>query len=205
FRIKWIDKLIVVFDAENSKLMEEIVGSIGHQNRIHLVIGSATRHRSIANGIQAIVAKEWPLPDVVVVHDGARPLLEESLLNQLVSFALKYGASGVICKLTSTVLSVSNEHFLDNALDRTKHFASETPQAFRYESIKEAYNKCSEDDYTFNTECLDLVQRYASTQVKLIEANASQSRLRKIFIVQKEFSEIKRIFYFIATFNANLK
>ncbi|CAG2121989.1 unnamed protein product, partial [Medioppia subpectinata] len=29
-RIKWIDKLIVVFDAENSKLMEEIVGSIGH-------------------------------------------------------------------------------------------------------------------------------------------------------------------------------
>ncbi|CAG2181787.1 unnamed protein product [Oppiella nova] len=58
-------------------------------------------------------------------------------------------------------------------MDRTKHFASETPQAFRYQYIRDAYNKCSQDDYEFNTECLDLVQRYTSSKVKLIEANAS--------------------------------
>ncbi|XP_054162383.1 D-ribitol-5-phosphate cytidylyltransferase-like [Oppia nitens] len=173
-RIKWISKVIVVFDDSNYQKMKNIVDDIKHQKRVHLVVGSITRHGSIANGIDSIAAMKWPLPDIVVIHDGARPLLEEQLLIHLVDSAVKYGASGVICKLTSTVLSVSNDNLLDKALDRSQYFASETPQAFRYNLIKDAYNQCSQQDFDFNTECLDLVQKYTSSAVKLIEANPSE-------------------------------
>lgn len=137
--------------------MQEIVESIDKENRIEVAIGSTSRHRSIANGLQLIRGRDWPQPDVVVIHDGARPMLAECHLKQLVSAALQFGvsdqcfgsgltqcwlqASGIICKLTSTVLTVTEEHFLERALDRSKLFASETPQAFRYQFIEEAYNQ----------------------------------------------------------------
>jgi 2-C-methyl-D-erythritol 4-phosphate cytidylyltransferase len=76
--------------------MDEIISSISHQNRIDCVNGSTTRHRSIALGIEAIPLSP-SIPDIVVIHDGARPLVEEFLLKQLVSSAHNYGVIVLFC------------------------------------------------------------------------------------------------------------
>ncbi len=76
--------------------MDEIIASISHQNRIDCVNGSTTRHRSIALGIEAISLSPF-IPDIVVIHDGARPIVEEFLLKQLVTSALNYGVIVLFC------------------------------------------------------------------------------------------------------------
>ena len=78
-------------DDENQHLMREIVESIDNKNRIEIAIGSTSRHRSIANGLKLIGESDWPPPDVLVIHDGARPLIDEIHLRQLVSSALQFG------------------------------------------------------------------------------------------------------------------
>lgn len=52
-------------------------------------------------------------------------------------------AAGPVCKLTSTVLSITDDGFLDSSLERSKFRASEMPQVFKYEIIKGAYDKVS--------------------------------------------------------------
>lgn len=50
-------------------------------------------------------------------------------------------ASGVICPLVSTVISVNEDSILDTSLDRSKYKASEMPQAFNFDIICKAYNQ----------------------------------------------------------------
>ena len=74
--------------------MKQIISSLNDENRIEQVTGGTSRHRSIAKGIESIERNGWPQPEILIVHDGARPFLEEYILIQLVSSALKHG---VIC------------------------------------------------------------------------------------------------------------
>lgn len=87
---------------------------------------------------------------MIIVHDGARPIVDGETLHQLVSNCAQFGAAGVVCRLTSTILSAkptapTSQQLLTlgSALDRSKYWASETPQAFRYGLLLEAYSKVS--------------------------------------------------------------
>lgn len=84
--------------------MREIIDSICHQNRIELVVGSTTRHRSISNGIESIATNGWPQPDIIVIHDGARPIVEEEILNQLVSSSHKYGVILIVIPILNIIV-----------------------------------------------------------------------------------------------------
>lgn len=70
----------------------------------------------------------------------------------------------------STVIAGTPDGFLDHALDRSKYFASQTPQAFEYSLLAHAYAQCTEADWKHGTECLHLVQMYGGVRAKLVEA-----------------------------------
>jgi len=78
---------------------------------------------------------------VVIVHDGARPFVPKELLQDLVVAAAEHGAAGATRPLTSTVLRPQEDGCLDVSLDRSLHVGSETPQAFLFEMLCEAYAK----------------------------------------------------------------
>lgn len=134
--------------------MERILSPLvsRQQKRFDCIPGGSSRHRSIREALTFIeesrrrISPEAPaLPDMVIVHDGARPIIDGDTLHQLVSNCEQWGAAGVVCRLTSTILSAKavNPQLLTmgTALDRGKYWASETPQAFRYALLVEAYNK----------------------------------------------------------------
>ncbi|CAH3157972.1 unnamed protein product [Porites evermanni] len=105
----------------------------------------------------------------VILHDAVRPFVDEQTLQSVVLAAEKYGAAGVIRPLASTVIAQSSDGFMDHSLDRSKYRSSEMPQAFQYEVIKNAYEKCTEYDFEHGTECLHLAQKYSETRAWLID------------------------------------
>ncbi|XP_045559479.1 D-ribitol-5-phosphate cytidylyltransferase isoform X1 [Salmo salar] len=143
--------------------MMDIIHRFHHRN-VLVVHGGSTRHRSIFNGVRALSEGEGGTarvkPKVVVIHDAVRPFVEED-------FLLK--AAGAIQPLVSTVIATTLEGYLDHSLERTKYRASEMPQGFIYDVIYQAYQRCSESDFEFGTECLHLALQYCGTNVKLIE------------------------------------
>ncbi|XP_037131003.1 D-ribitol-5-phosphate cytidylyltransferase isoform X1 [Syngnathus acus] len=170
-RVSWIRSIVVVVARENMDLMTDIVGRFQH-TKVRVVAGGCTRHRSICNGVMALSEeKEEEMQEnkVVIIHDAVRPFVEEDFLYQITMAAREHGASGAIRPLVSTVIATTSEGFLDHSLERAKYRASEMPQAFKYNIIHRAYQRCTEADFDFGTECLHLVLRYCATNAKLIE------------------------------------
>ncbi|KAK7172036.1 hypothetical protein R3I93_004356 [Phoxinus phoxinus] len=170
-RLSWIGTVVVVVAKENHDLMLNIVQKCNH-TKVKVVHGGTTRHRSIFNGLQAFsntTDSLTPKPKVVIIHDAVRPFVEEDLLLKITLAAKEQGASGTIRPLVSTVIATTSEGYLDHSLERAKYRASEMPQGFLYDIILQAYQRCSEFDFEFGTECLHLALQYCSTNAKLIE------------------------------------
>lgn len=171
-RVCWIKDIVVTVTGENMEAMRSIIQRYGHK-RISLAEAGATRHRSIFNGLKALAEDqpgcELTRPEVVIIHDAVRPFVEEDILLRVVLAAKEHGAAGAIRPLVSTVVSPSADGHLDHSLDRAKHRASEMPQAFHFDVIYEAYQKCSDFDLEFGTECLQLALKYCHRKAKLVE------------------------------------
>eukprot|EP00063_Salmo_salar_P045856 XP_014020691.1 PREDICTED: isoprenoid synthase domain-containing protein-like [Salmo salar] len=152
--------------------MMDIIHRFHHRN-VLVVHGGSTRHRSIFNGVRALSEGEGGTarvkPKVVVIHDAVRPFVEEDFLLKVTMAAKEQRAAGAIQPLVSTVIATTLEGYLDHSLERTKYRASEMAQGFIYDVIYQAYQRCSESDFEFGTECLHLALQYCGTNVKLIE------------------------------------
>ncbi|XP_072249764.1 D-ribitol-5-phosphate cytidylyltransferase [Leuresthes tenuis] len=169
-RVSWIQSIVVVVAKENMDLMMDITQRFQHK-RVRVVSGGSTRHRSICNGVLAL-GEETPAavrPKVVIIHDAVRPFVEEDFLHKIAMAAKEQGAAGAIRPLVSTVIATTSEGYLDHSLERTKYRASEMPQGFTYDVIHQAYQRCTESDFDFGTECLHLALQYCGTNAKLIE------------------------------------
>ncbi|XP_061530796.1 D-ribitol-5-phosphate cytidylyltransferase isoform X2 [Phycodurus eques] len=145
-RVSWIRSIVVVVAKENMDLMAAIIGRFRH-DKVRVVPGGSTRHRSICNGVMALgeveeeEAEEEKENKVVIIHDAVRPFVEEDLLYRVTMAAQEHGASGAIRPLVSTVIATTSEGFLDHSLERAKYRASEMPQAFMYSIIQRAYKR----------------------------------------------------------------
>ncbi|MEQ2298233.1 hypothetical protein AMECASPLE_003129 [Ameca splendens] len=176
-RVSWIQTIMVVVAKENIGFMMDIVQQFQH-NKVRVVPGGSTRHRSICNGVMALgeeVVREQEKPaassrpKVVIIHDAVRPFVDEDFLHKIAVAAKKQGAAGAIRPLVSTVIATTSEGYLDHSLERAKYRASEMPQGFRYDVIYQAYQRCTESDLEFGTECLHLALQYSGINAKLID------------------------------------
>ncbi|XP_021416043.2 D-ribitol-5-phosphate cytidylyltransferase isoform X1 [Oncorhynchus mykiss] len=171
-RVPWIQSIVVVVAKESLDLMMDIIHRFHHRN-VLVVHGGSTRHRSIFNGVRALSEGEGGTdrvkPKVVIIHDAVRPFVEEDFLLKITMAAKEQGAAGAIRPLVSTVIATTLEGYLDHSLERAMYRASEMPQGFIYDVIYQAYQRCSESDFEFGTECLHLALQYCGTNAKLIE------------------------------------
>ncbi|XP_064300572.1 D-ribitol-5-phosphate cytidylyltransferase isoform X3 [Phalacrocorax carbo] len=175
-RISWISKIIVVVSPENIETMKSIIEKYGHE-RVMIVEGGITRHRSIFNGLKVFAENEFSnhllqKPEVVIIHDAVRPFVEEDILSKVVLAAKEHGAAGAIRPLVSTVIASAADGCLDHSLERARYRASEMPQAFLFDVIYEAYQQCTDYDLDYGTECLHLALKYCNTNAKLVEGTA---------------------------------
>ncbi|XP_041649783.1 D-ribitol-5-phosphate cytidylyltransferase [Cheilinus undulatus] len=173
-RVSWIQNIVVVVAKESMDLMTDIIQHYQHR-KVRVVPGGSTRHRSICNGVMALggegegEAAAADRPKVVIIHDAVRPFVEEDFLYKIAMAAKEQGAAGAIRPLVSTVIATTVEGYLDHSLERAKYRASEMPQGFTYDVIYQAYQKCTESDFEFGTECLHLALQYCGTNAKLIQ------------------------------------
>ncbi|XP_063095104.1 D-ribitol-5-phosphate cytidylyltransferase isoform X2 [Cavia porcellus] len=173
-RVCWIKDIVVAVTRENIEAMRSIIQKYQHKG-ISLVEAGVTRHRSIFSGLKALAGDQpgsrLSKPEVVIIHDAVRPFFEEDDLLKVVKAAKEHGAAGAVRPLVSTVISPSTEGCLDHSLERARYRASEMPQAFLFDVIYEAYQRCSDYDLDFGTECLQLALKYCCTNAKLVEGS----------------------------------
>ncbi|XP_078332862.1 D-ribitol-5-phosphate cytidylyltransferase-like [Crassostrea virginica] len=166
-RFAWVQMIVVVVSPCDVDWVQEQLER-NNFSRVRVVAGEKTRHRSIYNGVKALkdVCRG---DDVVLIHDIVRVVADKDAVKDVAKAAKLHGASGITRPLTSTVIARNSDGFLSESLDRTKYLASEMPQGFHFDVINTAYEKASEYDFEFGTECLHLAFKYTGTKARLVE------------------------------------
>lgn len=111
----------------------------GHEERLHgadvVVTGGRTRSASVRAGLAVVPAGA----DVVVVHDGARPLASPGLFRAVVA-AVRSGADAAVPAVpVADTLKIEHDGTVDSTVDRNGLVAVQTPQAFRAEVLRKAH------------------------------------------------------------------
>jgi 2-C-methyl-D-erythritol 4-phosphate cytidylyltransferase len=99
------------------------------------VAGGATRTESVARGLAAVPAR---VTEIVAVHDGVRPFVTATEIDRTVAAAAKTGAAVLVAPVVDTIKEVTGGH-ITRTLKRATLYRALTPQCFRYDLLKRAY------------------------------------------------------------------
>lgn len=131
---KAIDGIILVVAREQVGLARRLRCS----KIIKVVPGGRERQDSVRNGLNVLPESA----EIVVIHDGARPAVTQEMIERSVKAARKYGAAVVGVPVKDTIKAVSRKRSaVSQTVDRSGLWQAQTPQAFRADTIKQAYAK----------------------------------------------------------------
>ncbi len=132
-----VDEIIAVASKQDLSIVEKIVAPYG----VKVIVGGSTRTQSVKNGLDACSG------EIVLIHDGARPFLSADLIKRCIDGAIKHG--GVIPVMPSRNTMVKLEDGIaDKYLGKDGIYSVQTPQTFKTELIKKAFEQIG--DKTFN-------------------------------------------------------
>jgi len=123
-----------------------------------LLEGGETRQQSVANALAAVEAKP---DDIILVHDAVRPFLSEEIIRDVVSAAQKYGAAITGVPAMDTVKQVERTAegaIIKATIPREKIVMAQTPQGFRYDVLRKAFDEAAADGF-IGTDEASLVER----------------------------------------------
>ncbi|MFW6074648.1 MAG: 2-C-methyl-D-erythritol 4-phosphate cytidylyltransferase [Chloroflexota bacterium] len=136
-----VREVILVLSAETRDAGEELIGRYRSRTPAVVCLGGPTRSDSVREGLQRVSESS----DFVFVHDGARPLLTNQLVDRLLASAIENGAAVPSLLLTDSVLQVGDSSQAQVAVDRSKLRTVQTPQVARREWLVDALIERSQE------------------------------------------------------------
>jgi 2-C-methyl-D-erythritol 4-phosphate cytidylyltransferase len=168
-----IRKVILVAPEKQRKEFERLIATGGDFSRLECVLesGGPRRQDSVRRGLNRLDDD----CEVVVIHDGARPLVSPALIDRCVELALKEGAAVVGVPAKDTIKVVSASRRIESTPPRNSLWEIQTPQAFRVEIIREAHRRAAEDGIEATDDAM-LVERLGKT-VAVLEGERSNLKI----------------------------
>ena len=130
-----VESITLVLSADNLNRGEALVREKGYRKVHQVCVGGERRQESVRIGLEAMSPLPW-----VVIHDGARPCIDQELIEQGLSEAMRWGSAVAAVQAKDTVKLVSsNGREVEETLDRSKVWLAQTPQVFSWEVIRKAH------------------------------------------------------------------
>jgi 2-C-methyl-D-erythritol 4-phosphate cytidylyltransferase len=166
---EWIDSIVVAAPPDWEEPVILLAEELGCGKVVEAVTGGATRAASVAAGLSVV-------PDdavVVLVHDAARPILAEDVIERLLT-ALNEGWDGAIpvLPISDTVKRLDGDRVMET-VDRSALAVAQTPQAFVAPVLREAIAQQAAAEVT---DCSALVEARGGA----VKAVAGDARLLKV-------------------------
>jgi len=150
-----IRRLLLVHRPSDCSAVEGLVKSEGLVDRVDFVDGGAERFESVYNGLLRL--SENP-PDIVLIHDSARPFLTDRMIDESIEKAREVGAATVAVPLSDTLKRKEGDALVET-LPRTNLYRIQTPQAFRFDLIWDAHQKLKKNPDPMVTDDCMLLER----------------------------------------------
>jgi 2-C-methyl-D-erythritol 4-phosphate cytidylyltransferase / 2-C-methyl-D-erythritol 2,4-cyclodiphosphate synthase len=135
--------------------------------------GGATRQASVHAGLEALSSER---PDIVLIHDAARPFVSEGLISRAIDAASRTGAAIPAIAVADTIKLIDADGNVADTPERARLRIAQTPQAFRYDVILEAHRRAAREGRSDFTDDAALAE-WAGLTVATFEGDALNMKL----------------------------
>lgn len=164
---EFVDEIIVVCREKDLDDFENVLSDY----ELSYCFGGDTRQQSVRNAVETIENSEC---DLIIIHDGARPLITQKEITDTISAAHDKGAAAVGVAVKDTIKVVDSDMKIVDTPDRSSLISIRTPQVFDFSVYKKALDYAVEQGADYTDDCR-LMENYG----------------REVYVVLGEYSNIK--------------
>lgn len=172
-----IDRCLVVVHRDNVALYEAAATALprpGCEKLMPPALGGETRQQSVEAGLAALTDNP---PDLVLIHDAARPFVTGAQLDALIGELEKTGASILASPLADTVKrALPQSQSIETTISRERLWRAETPQGFHFEDIRRAHAAARNSGRTDFTDDASIAE-WAGMTVTLVDSGGGNTKI----------------------------
>ncbi len=169
----WVSEIIVALRGEDITWVGELLNQEGLGKPVRLVEGGETRQQSVENALISLSTDS----ELVAVHDAVRPFIELDVLDKVFGEAEQTGAAIVGIVPVDTVKQV-HRNKVRATIPRERLILTQTPQVFRYQLLRKAFDKAREDGFT-GTDESSLVERLEEVEISVVPGSDRNIKITK--------------------------
>lgn len=168
----YIDEIILVTGRDAIDFVKgEIVKRYNFEKVKAVVEGGSERQYSVYNGLKEVSLDT----DVVLIHDGVRPFVEDKYIMELESIAFEFGGCVLGAPVKDTIKVCDSENNIIDTPKRDTLWLAQTPQCFKYDIILRAYEKAMSEGY-IGTDDSMLVEKIG-VKIKMVKGDYNNIKI----------------------------
>ena len=184
-----IDEIIVVSNEATKGLVEVLINENQYQKVKKVLIGGKERHHSSLAAINNCNDE-----DSLFIHDSVRPLVSQRIINDCVEAIKAYQAVNVGIQPTDTIYSVNQNHEMQKVHPRNELRHGQSPQVFKRETIRKAYEIALKDpNFTTTDDCGVVLKYLPEVPVFVVDGEVNNMKLtyKEDLALLEKFLKIK--------------
>lgn len=146
---EYIDDMIIVAKENELKRVNEILEKEKYNKKIQTIIGGKDRKESVYHGLKTTDS------DIVLIHDGARPMIKQDYINRCVESIGEYKGVTIGVKSKDTIKITNDENIVMNTTKRCNTWIIQTPQCFEKNILLKSHEKYLNEEVTDDCELLE--------------------------------------------------
>jgi 2-C-methyl-D-erythritol 4-phosphate cytidylyltransferase / 2-C-methyl-D-erythritol 2,4-cyclodiphosphate synthase len=159
-----------VLHPDDFRMFNDAVSGLAYQPPTN---GGATRQASVHAGLEALASQK---PDIVLIHDAARPFVSQAVISRAIDAASRTGAAIPAIAVTDTVKLVDTDGNIEATPERARLRIAQTPQSFRYDAILDAHRRAAREGRHDFTDDAALAE-WAGLTVATFEGDVANMKL----------------------------
>jgi 2-C-methyl-D-erythritol 4-phosphate cytidylyltransferase len=156
-----IDGIVVVCIETWIDYLNELLLKFNIKKVKWIVPGGTTGQESIYNGLNAL-HNNCSEKTIVLVHDGVRPLIKESLITECIQSVKDFGSAITVSPAIETIVTLDNNFDVSGITDRSSCFYAKAPQCFYLDDLFSVHKKALSEKYCSAIDSASLMAKYGN-------------------------------------------
>lgn len=163
-----IDNVVIVAAQEWRNHINDSLADVNSDKKISFALPGNSRQGSILNGLRECADQYGENIDLVLVHDAARPLLSDTLIERCLTLSEEFDGAMPVLPVKDTVYQSSDGTSITSLLDRSSLFAGQAPESFRFKKYLDIHLPLSTDEIDQIKGSSEIAYKYG-LNIKLVE------------------------------------
>jgi 2-C-methyl-D-erythritol 4-phosphate cytidylyltransferase len=168
-----VTEIVVAVRRDDMDWATGLIENENLQKPVRVVEGGDSRQQSVENALASLA----PDTDLVAVHDAVRPFVTVELVEQVIAEAAQAGAAILGIVPVDTVKRVHKTK-IRATLDREHLILAQTPQVFKHDLIKQAFDRAKQDNFT-GTDEASLIERLEQVEVSVVQGSERNLKITR--------------------------